>query len=78
MKTAATLLSICMLYLAPAGQACADNCSQAARAAASQRGAQVLQVKSVQQGGRTICVITLRVPGANGKPPRVATVRVGG
>lgn len=78
MKTAALLLSICLLYLAPAGEACADNCAQAARSLAAAQGAEVINVRSVQEGGRTVCVVTLRVPGAGGQPPRVATVRIAG
>ena len=78
MKTAALLLSICLLYLAPAGEACADNCAQAARSLAATQGAEVIDVRSVQEGGRIVCVVRLRVPGTGGQPPRLATVRVPG
>lgn len=78
MKTAALFLSICLLYLAPAGQACADSCAQTAQSMAASRGAQVIKVTKVNEGGRTVCVITLRVPSQGGQPPRVETVRVNG
>ena len=54
--------------------AAAADCASAAAQAAAQRGAQVLKVQA--QGGT--CIVTLRVPGQNGQPPRVETIQVSG
>ncbi|KAA0971060.1 hypothetical protein FPY71_11485 [Aureimonas fodinaquatilis] len=52
------------------------SCSAAASQAAAQSGGQVLSVTMAQQGGRTVCVVTLLVPGRDGGRPRRTTVTV--
>lgn len=74
----AALFSLLVSLLAFSGEANADNCAQIAQSLASSRGAQVLQVRALNQGGQTVCEVTLRTPGQGGQPPRVETVRVNG
>ena len=80
MNTISTIVAATSLYLAaglvPA--AFADNCSSIAAAEASRRGAQVLSVRALSEGGRTVCEIKLRVPGSGGQPPRVEEIRASG
>ena len=71
MTRAILLLSILIAATMPAGAA---DCASAASREAASRNAQVLKVES--QNGQ--CVITMRVPGAGGQPPRVETVVVNG
>lgn len=52
------------------------SCSAAASQAAAQSGGQVLSVSVTQQGGRTICVVTVLVPGRDGDRPRRVTVSI--
>lgn len=78
MKTTAAFLSLVLSLFAVPGEASADSCAQIAQSLASSRGAQVLQVRAVNQGGQVICEVTLRTPGQGGQPPRVETVRVNG
>lgn len=72
----AIALAIVMFATGPVltGSALANNCAAAARSLAASYGAQVLSVKA--EGG--VCVITLRIPGQGGQPPRVETHRVSG
>lgn len=58
--------------------ALAAGCGAVAQEAASQRGAEVIKVVADKKNGRTICKITLRIPGSNGQPPRVETVEMDG
>lgn len=54
----------------------AAGCSGAAAQAAAQTGGQVLSVSSREQGGQTVCVVTLLVPGTEGDRPRKTTVTI--
>ncbi|KQT88560.1 hypothetical protein ASG48_02070 [Aurantimonas sp. Leaf443] len=54
----------------------AADCSGAASQAASQTGGQVLSVSPRQQGGQTVCVVTVLVPGKDGGRPRRQTVTI--
>ena len=56
----------------------AANCARAAKQLAASRGAQVLAATPVSSGGQTVCQVKLLIPGKNGKPPRVETMRVNG
>ena len=58
---------------APVLMAAAD-CSGAAAQAAADSGGQVLSVSSRQQNGRTVCVVTVLVPGSDGGRPRKQTI----
>lgn len=66
MKKAAASALFVFLTLAGAAPALAD-CYQVADQVAAQYQAEVLLVK--EKGGN--CVITLRIPGQGGQPPRV-------
>ncbi|MEF2073840.1 hypothetical protein [Consotaella aegiceratis] len=64
---------------APAGRpmlVAEGDCSGAAAKARSQTGGQVLSVQSRQQGGRTVCVVTVLVPSPDGGRPRKTTITV--
>lgn len=50
------------------------DCSAAAAEAAAQTGGQVLSVSSRNDGGRTVCVVTVLVPGEDGQRPRKRTL----
>ncbi|WP_246722594.1 MULTISPECIES: hypothetical protein [Aureimonas] len=52
------------------------SCSAAAFQAASQSGGQVLSVTTAQQGGRTVCIVTVLVPGRDGGRPRRVTLTI--
>lgn len=52
------------------------GCSAAAAQAAAQSGGQVLSVQTSQQGGRTVCIVTVLVPGRDGSRPRRQTITV--
>ena len=54
----------------------AADCSEAAAQAAADSGGQVLSVSSRQQDGKTVCVVTVLVPGADGGRPRKQTIVV--
>jgi hypothetical protein len=67
---ATTLLLFSLGFL---GDANAANCNSAAQAFASQKGGEVLSVVVGNNGSNTVCDVTIRIPGKNGKPPRVVT-----
>lgn len=52
------------------------DCSAAAAEAAADSGGQVLSVSSREEGGRTVCVVTVLVPGADGGRPRKQTITI--
>ncbi|KAB0679939.1 hypothetical protein [Aureimonas leprariae] len=54
----------------------AADCSQAAADAAAQTGGRVLSVRSRNQDGRMVCVVTVIVPAKDGGRPRRQTVVV--
>jgi hypothetical protein len=54
----------------------AADCSGAAAQAAAQTGGQVLSVSSREEGGQTVCVVTVLVPGKDGGRPRKETVTI--
>ncbi|NDW03082.1 hypothetical protein [Jiella pacifica] len=60
---------------APTRVAAAD-CSGAASRAARQTGGQVLSVSTQTQGGQTVCVVTVLVPGKGNERPRKQTVTI--
>mgnify|MGYP003644710618 CR=1 FL=1 len=60
---------------APTLMAAAD-CSGAASRAARQTGGQVLSVSTQTQGGQTVCVVTVLVPGKGNQRPRKQTVTI--
>lgn len=60
---------------APMLMAAAD-CSGAASRAARQTGGQVLSVSTQTQGGQTVCVVTVLVPGQGNERPRKQTITI--
>lgn len=52
------------------------DCSSAAAQVAAESGGQVLSVSSRQQGGQTVCVVTVLIPGEDGSRPRKKTITV--
>ena len=52
------------------------GCSAAAAQAAAQSGGQVLSVQISEQGGRTVCVVTVLVPARDGSRPRRQTITI--
>lgn len=54
----------------------AADCSQAAAEAAAQTGGRVLSVRSRNQDGRAVCVVTVIIPATDGSRPRRQTVVV--
>lgn len=54
----------------------AADCSSAASRAARQTGGQVLSVSTRTQGGQTVCVVTVLVPGKGNERPRKQTVTI--
>ena len=54
----------------------AADCSGAASRAARQTGGQVLSVSTQSQGGQTVCVVTVLVPGKGNQRPRKQTVTI--
>jgi hypothetical protein len=78
MKQVLPILFAILFVAVDAMSAHANNCAQAASQLAARHGGQVLSVRSQSQGGATVCVIKLRVPGQDGKPPRVEEFRVRG
>ena len=62
------------LWLLPVGTAAAD-CASEARNFASAQGAELLNVTDLGDGK---CEVTLRIPGKNGKPPRVVSKKING
>ena len=54
----------------------AADCSGAAAQAAAQTGGRVLSVSSRDEGGQTVCVVTVLVPGTDGGRPRKETVTI--
>ncbi|MEM7461695.1 MAG: hypothetical protein AAF362_03355 [Pseudomonadota bacterium] len=78
MKKLLCIVSGFVILVSALAQANAANCARAAKQLAASRGAQVLAATPVSSGGQTICQIKLLIPGKNGKPPRVETMRVNG
>ena len=68
------LLLAAPLWLLPAATAAAD-CASEARNYASAQGAEVLNVADLGNGK---CEVTLRIPGKDGKPPRVVSKKING
>ena len=52
------------------------GCSAAAAQAAAETGGQVLSVQVADRGGRTVCIVTVLVPGKDGSRPRRQTITV--
>ncbi|GGD12561.1 hypothetical protein [Aureimonas glaciei] len=52
------------------------DCSGAAAQAAADSGGQVLSVSSSEQGGRTVCIVTVLIPGEDGGRPRKKTITI--
>ncbi len=48
----------------------AADCTAIGQSVASSAGGQLRRAVSVDQGGRTVCVITYTFPSKDGKPPR--------
>lgn len=74
MKNAGVISAMLLALLLAAAPAKADECEQIAGEVAAQYEAEVLAVR-FEEG---TCVVKLRIPGADGKPPRVETVTVPG
>lgn len=70
MKTVLALLVAAFAFV-PAAHA---DCASAAAALAAKRGGEVINVAA--DGDE--CQVTIRIPGKNGKPPRVETRKVKG
>lgn len=60
----------------PALLLAAADCSQAAAEVAAQTGGRVLSVRSRNQDGRVVCIVTVIVPSTDGSRPRRQTVAV--
>jgi hypothetical protein len=60
----------------PAILLAAADCSQAAADAAAQTGGRVLSVRSRNQDGKVVCVVTIIIPATDGGRPRRQTVVV--
>ncbi len=60
----------------PATLLAQGGCSAAAAEAAAQTGGQVLSVQISEQGGRTVCVVTVLVPARDGSRPRRQTITI--
>jgi hypothetical protein len=56
--------------------AAAADCSGAAARVVSQTGGQLLSAASQNQGGQTVCVVTVLVPGNGSERPKKVTVSV--
>ena len=52
------------------------DCSGAAAQAAAESGGQVLSVSASEQGGRTVCIVTVLIPGEDGGRPRKKTITI--
>ncbi|BDA83704.1 hypothetical protein Sa4125_12460 [Aureimonas sp. SA4125] len=52
------------------------DCASAAAQAAADSGGQVLSVSAREQNGRTVCVVTVLVPGEDGGRPRKKTITI--
>ena len=74
MKNTGVISALLFALLLAATPARADECEQLAADVAAQYEAEVLAVR-FEKGA---CVVTLRIPGADGEPPRVETVTVPG
>lgn len=74
MKTLVPILFAFLVFVSAPAIARADNCTGIAQNLAAQYGAQV--IKAVSRDGQ--CVVTLRIPGQGGQPPRVETKTVSG
>jgi len=57
-------------------QLASADCNAAANRVVSQTGGQLLSVSASSQNGRTVCRITVLVPGDGNKRPRKMTVTV--
>lgn len=63
-----------LLYLTPVQVEAAD-CASAAQKLAAKQGAELLGIADL---GGDKCEVTLRIPGKNGKPPRVVSKKIKG
>jgi hypothetical protein len=54
----------------------AANCYAIGQALAAQKGGQLMQASESNRGGRTVCHIVIRIPGADGQRPRRAEFTV--
>ncbi len=78
-KLKKTLLAILLVggtLLPPITSANAADCAAKANSVAAQNGGRVLAVSAFQQGGATMCRITVLVKSRNGAPARKKTVVV--
>jgi len=73
MKTLATSIFLLLVVAGARPADAAADCMSAANEVARKTGGEVLNVVSSGDGGNAACEITLRIPGRNGKPPRVVT-----
>lgn len=62
------------IYLTPV-QAYAADCASAAQSLANKEGAELLGISDL---GDDKCEVTLRIPGKDGKPPRVISKKING
>jgi hypothetical protein len=51
----------------------ASDCNAVASDYATRKGGEVISVSAIQNGNKTECEVTLRMPSKDGKPPRVVT-----
>lgn len=72
----ALLAAIVSLSPLAADQALAGDCSSAASQVAAQTGGQVLSVSAKNQGGQTVCKVTVLVPASGNERPKKMTVTV--
>ncbi|MAZ82670.1 MAG: hypothetical protein CML31_07290 [Rhizobiales bacterium] len=72
--TKTTLALAALLSLTAPGTAA--DCSSAASRVVSQTGGQLLSATPQNQGGQTVCVITVLVPGNGNERPKKVTVSV--
>jgi len=69
----AAALALPVAVMTPANAA---NCSSAASRVVSQTGGQLLSATPRNQGGKTVCVVTVLVPGKDYSRPKKVTVSV--
>jgi len=75
MKTFRTLFRFAALGLVSAGMlgvqpAAAADCFGVGQQIAAQNGGQLANVREANQGGQTVCVVVVLVPGKDGGRPR--------
>ncbi len=74
----ARLFLLMAIFVPAAVPARAVDCNSVAQAVAAQYGGDAIWASPVQQGNTTVCEVKVKIPGKQGQPPRIRTVRVPG